>query len=286
MPNTIIDSHCHAWPRWPYQPPVPDDTERGKIEQLIFEMDQNGVSEAVVVCAQIERNPDNNEYIARQAERFPARLHPFPDIDCSWSPTYHQPGAADRFRRITDQWPRIKGFTHYLKADDDGAWLTSPEGLAFFKVAADKGLIASIALRPGQQAAIRALAERFPSMPILCHHLSGLKTSDSAGTLQGVLQSAKLPNIYIKLSGFAYCTKVNWDFPYTDTHPTVRALYETFGADRMCWGSDYPVVRFYMTYKHALEAFRTHCDFVSAGDKGKILGETMTRLLKTAGQKG
>ena len=35
----IIDSHTHAWPRWPYQPPVPDDESRGKIEQLLHEMD-------------------------------------------------------------------------------------------------------------------------------------------------------------------------------------------------------------------------------------------------------
>ena len=35
----ILDSHTHAWPRWPYQPPVPDDESRGKVEQLLHEMD-------------------------------------------------------------------------------------------------------------------------------------------------------------------------------------------------------------------------------------------------------
>ncbi|MEZ4658055.1 MAG: hypothetical protein R2911_10820 [Caldilineaceae bacterium] len=37
----------------------------------------------------------------------------------------------------------------------------------------------------------------------------------------------------------------------------IRAEYEHY-VWRMCWGSDYPVVRFYMTYRQALEAFRTH----------------------------
>jgi len=92
----IIDSHSHAWPRWPYQPPVPDDESHGRVEQLLFEMDQNGVDQAVIICAQIQRNPDNNEYIAEQVKRHPSRLHQFPDVDCSWSPTYHAPGAADR----------------------------------------------------------------------------------------------------------------------------------------------------------------------------------------------
>ena len=30
----VIDSHCHAWPRWPYQPAVPDDSSRGSMEML------------------------------------------------------------------------------------------------------------------------------------------------------------------------------------------------------------------------------------------------------------
>ena len=25
----IIDSHCHAWARWPYDPPVPDPESKG-----------------------------------------------------------------------------------------------------------------------------------------------------------------------------------------------------------------------------------------------------------------
>src|SRR5215217_1512875 len=75
----IIDSHCHAWPRWPYQPPVPDDESRGRVEQLLNEMDLHGVDQAVVICARIERNPDNNDYIAEQARRYADRLHQFPD---------------------------------------------------------------------------------------------------------------------------------------------------------------------------------------------------------------
>src|SRR5215216_491670 len=39
----IVDSHCHAWRTWPYQPPVPGPTSRGTVEQLLWEMDQHGV---------------------------------------------------------------------------------------------------------------------------------------------------------------------------------------------------------------------------------------------------
>ncbi len=58
----IIDSHTRAWARWPYQPPVPDDKSRGNVEQLLHEMDLHDVDKAVLICARIERNPDNNDY--------------------------------------------------------------------------------------------------------------------------------------------------------------------------------------------------------------------------------
>ena len=67
----IVDSHCHAWRYWPYQPPVPDPTSRGMVEQLLFEMDRNGVDRAVVVCARIDHNPDNNDYVAECVRALP-----------------------------------------------------------------------------------------------------------------------------------------------------------------------------------------------------------------------
>ena len=83
----IIDSHCHAWATWPYQPPAPDPETRGRAEQLLFEMDQNGVERALVVCAQIDHNPDNNKYVAAARRRHPERLLQVADVDSRWSST-------------------------------------------------------------------------------------------------------------------------------------------------------------------------------------------------------
>ena len=92
----IIDSHTHAWEYWPYEPPVPDHNSRGRVEQLLWEMDRNGVDKAVLVCARIEHNPHNNDYVAEQIRAYPDRLVQFADVDCSWSAEYHTPGAAER----------------------------------------------------------------------------------------------------------------------------------------------------------------------------------------------
>ncbi|MFP3895929.1 MAG: amidohydrolase family protein [Anaerolineales bacterium] len=275
----IIDSHTHAWLRWPYRPLVPDVDSRGRVEQLLWEMDRHGVDKAVLVCANITHNPDDNEYVAECVARYPERLVQFADVDCKWSPTYHLPGAADRLRQAAGQY-QLKGFTHYLK--DDTGWFASEEGRAFFEVAAELNLIASLALSPAWQPALRELARQFPSVPFLCHHMAGARVGEEE-VLQEILRSAEVPNIYIKLSGFHYVSQTSWDYPQTDTHPIVRALYRNFGPKRLCWGSDYPVVRFNMTYQQALEAFRTHCTFVSDADKELILGRNLERLLADAG---
>jgi predicted TIM-barrel fold metal-dependent hydrolase len=275
----IIDSHTHAWEYWPYQPPVPDHESRGRVEQLLWEMDRNGVDRAVLVCARIDQNPGNNDYVAGCVKRYPERLIQFADVDCSWMDSYHTPGAAARLRTAAEQYG-LKGFTHYLREDVD--WFASQDGLAFFQVAADLGLIASLSLGPRWQPALRELARRYPSVPFLCHHLAGARVGESEG-LREIVASAAVPNIQIKLSGFHYASRVSWEYPYTDTRDVVRALYDAYGPERLCWGSDYPVVRFHMTYQHALEAFRTHCDFVPAAEQAQILGENLARLLAGGG---
>lgn len=282
----IFDSHCHAWAYWPYQPPVPDPETRGSVEQLMNEMDLNGVDRALVVCAQIDHNPDNNTYVAEQVVCRPGRLHQLVDLDSEWSPTYHTPGAAQRLRRMAWRWP-ICGFTHYLRKGESAAWLYSPDGLELLRAAADLNLVVSLSSTPDHQPAIRRAAKAFPGVPFLIHHMGYVRQGSGslAENVRQVLMSARVPNIIIKLSGFAYTGAVEWNFPYQDIQWIVRAEYEHFGPERMCWGSDYPVVRFFMTYRQSLEAFRTHCDFIPPADQREILGSTLARLLAGRGER-
>lgn len=278
----IIDSHCHAWAYWPYEPPVPDPESRGVAEQLLHEMDVNGVNQACIVSANIWHNPQNNDYVAAAVRANPTRLYQFADIDSSWSDTYHQPGAAERLATAVEKWP-MKGFTHYLDGEDDGAWLNSADGIEFFQAAADNRLIASIASAPRHLDALREAASRNPSVPFLIHHMGGVKAAEGPphANINEVMASAAIPNIHLKLSGFAYMSARNWEYPYSDILWVYRLAYERYGR-RMCWGSDYPVVNFYMTHRQSLEALRLHCNFITPDDLEAILGRTLYMLLHTA----
>ena len=289
----IIDSHCHAWSYWPYQNtnshepsqlPVPNPETWGNVEQLIYEMDNNNVDKATIVSAQIWHNPDNNEYISKSVKKYKDRIYQFADFDSNWSKTYHSEGSSERLEKIIEKLDII-GFTHYL-GDDDGSWLYSEEGIKLFKIADKHGLIASIAGAPKHQKSIRKVAEIFPNLPILCHHMSGMNNSNTdLNNINDVLESSKYNNIFLKFSGYNYVIGADrrWDFPYSDALWIYKEAYQKFGSN-MVWGSDFPVVKFSSTYKQALEVINKYCDFISEDDKKLILGNNLKKLLKERGK--
>lgn len=281
----IADSHCHAWRRWPYAPPVPDPESHGSIGQLRYEMDKHGVDHAAVVCARIgdgaDANEDNNEYVATAAARHPDRFSVIADVDSSWRPEHHTRGAADRLRRTADEL-NIAGFTHYVKAQNDG-WFRSDEGREFFAAAAELDLVASLALSPAWHADLRSIAQQFPTLPILVHHLGALTSAAPTfpADLEQVLASAGEPNIMVKVSGFHYACDPGWDFPFPAGLDVLQKLFTAYGARRLCWGSDFPAAKSFVTYTQSLEVVRSHCDFLSASDLDLILGDNLMLTLDT-----
>jgi len=281
----IIDSHCHAWTTWPYDTSVPDPQHRGIVEQLLFEMDRHGVDRSVVICARIDHNPENNEYIFQAARRHPDRLVQFPDVDSGWSPEYHTPGAVDRLQRAIDRWG-IAGFTHYVNAENDG-WLVSDEGMRFFARAAEADLIASIALNGAWLADLRTVAAAFPTLPILIHHQGMARAEegpDSPG-LREVLATAACPNVIVKASGFYYGMPDDRkaEYPYDPQRAIFARIVEAYGPDRLAWGSDYPVSPWVATtYRQTLDILRVHCADLLPGDAmDRVMGGTMETLLRT-----
>lgn len=276
----IIDSHCHAWPLWPYQPPVPDAVTRGSFEQLLFEMDRNGVDRALIVCAEIDGNPDNNQYVHDKAAEHRDRFDFVIDLDSLWKDSYHQPGAAERLQAGLSKW-QPAGFTHYINDPaDDARWLNSAAGMELFQLAESRAVLASIHCRPQHQEQIRELASRFPQLRILLHHMGHPHALDPEG-LSEILASARQDNVFVKVSGFYNSTsQPPWDYPLSDVQPVLHVLYRRYGAGRLLWGSDYPVCRFYHSHRQAIEILRRHCRFIKPADMDAIMGDNLADLLR------
>lgn len=279
----IIDSHCHIWARWPYDPPVPDPETRAAPEHLIWHMDRNGVDRAVVICAGIGDNPDNAGFAFAAADRFPGRLEVFPDLECRWSPDYRTPGAAARLRAALARWP-MRGFTSYLDEAETGDWLTGPEGRAFFELAAEHRLIASLSVLPHQVPQVAALARAVPGLTILLHHMAFLGPR-SAATRNGpalVAAAADCAGIHVKLSGAGNVAGPDDAYPWPALAWIGQLLVAAFGPERLVWGSDFPVSSRHMTYRQALDMVARHGPGPQEA-RAAMLGGTMARLLAAAG---
>ena len=278
----IMDGHCHVWENWPYQPPVPDGSSRARAEQLLYEMDGAGVERAVLICARIGDNPRNIDYAFEAAGAHPGRFVVFPDIDCRWSADYRQPGAAKRLEEALARWD-LRGFTHYIEEAEDGTWLSSEEGIAFFGVAAERRLVASLSVLPHQVAAVIDVARRFPGLQILLHHFGflGPRTEATPRAREMVLAAAGCSNIHVKYSGIGNVAAIGQEYPYPDLHWIIREVSAAFGPARLIWGSDYPVSRRHMTYAQSLSLATRHGPF-AGDDLAGVLGGNLSKLLADA----
>jgi predicted TIM-barrel fold metal-dependent hydrolase len=174
--------------------------------------------------------------------------------------------------------------THYIDEQASAEWLLGEEGSACLRLLAERGVILSLACGALQVPVVAQAAASHPDLTVLVHHM-GRPKSGSAGMLSAVLAGAAASNVFVKISGFGYGVDEGWDFPYPTMQETARALRDAFRADRLCWGSDYPVVRRFMTYAQSLEIVRSHCGFFSTQEREQVLGATMARLLARAAER-
>jgi predicted TIM-barrel fold metal-dependent hydrolase len=280
MASGVVDSHGHAWARWPSLPPVPDEASRGTAAQLIDEMDNNGVGAALIVCAPIDKNAENQSYLGRAAEQFPGRLYLTGDLDSRWSTTYHRPGALDRLAALTER-HEVRAVSHYLGELNDG-WLVSSEADALWSKLEAHSLVLSVSATPPWQADLRQVARRHPDLPIICHHLGlvALGSPSADEHARDVLASAAVENLYLKVSGMHYSEPDGWDAPWPLSQRFFRQLLAEYGAKRLCWGSDFPASTRYCTYRQSLEVLCHHGADLTGEDRRELLGGTISRLLK------
>jgi len=276
----IVDAHTHIWSRWPYEPGVPDPTSRGSFEALLFEMDANGVDQALLVSAQIAGAGDNNDYGAAAVRAHPGRFLHLVDADSRWSPDYHQAGAARRLEELVARY-RPVGISHYLGATDDG-WLGSSAAAEYFAVASKYKLVVSLAAPPRWFASVRQLARAFPEIPVLVNHLAVVATHPGGiePAMALVLDDEDIPNLLVKVSGLYYGNPRPWDYPYDERFSIVRRFYEHWGPMRMVWASDFPSLLPHLSYRQALELLREHAPFIAPLEQAAILGETLSSMLR------
>ena len=95
---------------------------------------------------------------------------------------------------------------------------------------------------------------------------------------------ARLPNVYVKVTEFYNHSRTK-QFPFLDVLPTVRRIYDAFGARRLLWGTGFVhgerVGR--IPYGQELELIREQVPFFTPEDQEWILGRTAMTLWRFSG---
>ncbi len=260
----LIDGHCHASPLV-FEP----------VEPLVFQMDQNGVDKAVLtqVLGQFD-----NSYQEECVARYPGRMASVGAVNV---------GEADAAEKVAYWAGRgMAGLRIRPEA-------RSPEGdpLAVWRAAADAG----IAINCGGAAAnilsddFSALVTEFADMPFVLEQLGGWTRPDcdkEDPTWQGLMKLARFPNVSLKVPALGQIAPRQIGKPLPSEPPVLDAskgsilieALEAFGADRLMWGSDFPVVGSREGYANALNWTRELFSERPQAEVDAIFGGTAQRI--------
>jgi L-fuconolactonase len=234
----VIDAHCHASPLW-FEP----------VESLLFQMDANAVERAVLtqVLGQFD-----NSYQQQCVTRCPGRFASVGMVDAG------DRQAPDRVRDWAGQ--GMAGLRLRPEARSPG-----DDPLAVWRTAAECGLAISCGGSSANLLAadFAALVEAFPDMQFVVEHLGGWTRPDcdrEPATWAGILGLARHGNVALKLPALGQLVTRPVGKPLPPEPPVLDAaggaiLFEAldaFGAERLLWGSDFPVVSSREGYANAL----------------------------------
>jgi L-fuconolactonase len=111
-------------------------------------------------------------------------------------------------------------------------------------------LVLDALVRPPHLPALERLALAHPDLPIVIDHAAKPDIADLSGWNADIRALAACPNVACKLSGLLT------EMEASQIAPVFAVLWESFGPDRLVWGSDWPVLTLAASYAEWLALAR------------------------------
>ncbi|MCB0114070.1 MAG: amidohydrolase family protein [Caldilineaceae bacterium] len=135
--------------------------------------------------------------------------------------------------------------------------------LADLKTLADHNLALDVLIQADHLDAVLDVARRIPDLRIVINHILHMPVDGnpiSPGWQDRYQRAAELPNVYMKLSAMMEQSTVTPAPAALDFYrPTLDVLWRTFGADKLIYGSNWPVSdrsgRSYADYLNVVQAY-------------------------------
>jgi len=285
----LIDAHTHAWGRdtneLPWQaevlPPEWDGTYTH--EELIADMDEVGVDEAVIVTTPAYgRGIRANEYTMRSIETHPERLYGvglmdfFQDDEASVRADVRRVVGHDRMLGVRMHAP-FEYAEIPTELDRTADWIADDELEPVWEELAREDAALFVFPKADQLSLVAELAGAHPDVSVVVDHMAwpDKRTEPDEAPWTDFEAVAEHDNTYVKVSSLPRSAETEW--PYPDLHGYVRNLVEWFGPERLMIGSDYPWMDSWDSYERCL-SWIEEAEFLSARDYSYLAYRTFENV--------
>jgi L-fuconolactonase len=192
------------------------------------------------------------------------------------------PAIADELARLTSGrgGGRLAGVRHQVQSEPDPDWLRRPGVLRGLRAVAAAGLAYDLLVLPHQLPAATYAAAVVPGLTLVLDHAGKprIGRGDLSGWAAAVRGLAAQPNTTCKLSGLV-----------TEAPPGARAqafamvadvVLGAFGADRVMFGSDWPVCLLASDYAGVMTLARSLAAGLSPAEQAAVFGATAARAYR------
>jgi L-fuconolactonase len=273
----IVDSHQHFWDLAQVEYPwlVPD---YGPIyrsfgpAELAPQLTAAGIDQTVLV--QAANSFEDTEAMLAQAEAYD-----WIGAVVGWVPLEDAGQAGLALDRFSGE-RHFKGVRHLNHEEADPDWLVRPGVLDGLRVLEERGLTFDvISVHPLHLGHVPTLARTCPKLPIVIDHLAKppIVSGEYDAWKDDLRAAAEHPNVSAKVSGLN--TAADWEaWTGADLVESIGFALEVFGAERLMFGSDWPVAILAGDYAKVWRETNAALDElgVTEADRAAILGGTAT----------
>jgi L-fuconolactonase len=270
-----IDAHQHFWRYRPGHYEWIDDSmatlRRDFLpEHLKPELERAGFEGSIAV--QTRQAPEETLWLLELAESSPWILGVVGWVDL------RSPEVRSQLKELARN-PKLVGVRHIVQSEPDDRFLLQPDFLSGISVLEEFDLAYDILIYTQHLPVAAEFVERFPRQRFVLDHLAKppIKSGNIDSWAQGIERLAAFPNVFCKLSGLV--TEADWKH-WEPQHivPFLDVAFESFGADRLMIGSDWPVCLVAAPYAQAVEVVKNYLLPKKPEVQERILGGNARRF--------
>lgn len=270
-----IDAHQHFWRYDPQEYPWIDESMSALRRDFLPDDLQKAMRSAGVdasIAVQARQSLEETRWLLALADD-----HPFVAGVVGWVDLESEQVEA---QISAVRHPKLVGVRHIVQAEPDG-FLARPAFKRGIAALERHGLAYDILIYARQLPEAIRFASAFPDQRFVLDHLG--KPDIRGGAFESwrrdLERLAALPNVWAKLSGLV--TEADWtQWTRAELHRYVDAAFDSFGADRLMIGSDWPVCTVAGTYSDVMSVVTTALEHRPASEWTAVLGGTAARFWK------